>query len=422
MPLKVLVAHDFICPWCWVGLFQAKRLAQEEGVIIEYRSFELWPEELAWPTPSTGPAPAVDQRRPKTPTRFEFMLATEGMTMPVAEKPQRMRTHNAHEALLLAKAHGREHLFIEALYRAYWERGENINDPAYLCRMAPEFGLSPHEMMAAIHEKKYAREIIGFDNDAYNAGVYNVPTFFIGAQRLAEQPYTVLQEAVKEAKTRGDVGPYQAIAFPTAPTDRPYTFIDMVSTIDGKTVSGSRTDSVNDLGSKVDHMTLRRLEASADAVLLGAGTYRATPYDWVPRSPRRIVVSNSGDIDFSRPFFTQPGAIVATSGSATIGVPSGVELLRAGSMALDPYILMQRLRGLGVERLLVLGGSETNGELLRRGLVDELFLTIAPKIKLGRDLPTYAGGDPLGRENLLNFELVEHHPVGNELFVRYRRA
>jgi riboflavin biosynthesis pyrimidine reductase/predicted DsbA family dithiol-disulfide isomerase len=420
MPLKVVVAHDFTCPWCWVGLFQAKRLIQEEGVIIEFRGFELWPDNLPWPTPTPGPTP--DPRRPKIPSRFELLLAAEGMEIPKVERPHRMRTHNAHEALEYAKANGREMLFCEALYRAYWEQGLNINDPPLLCRMAPEFGLSPHEMMAAIHERRYSGEIVGFDNDAYAAGVFNVPTFFVGSKKLAEQPYAPILEAVREAKAKGEVGPYTAIAFPPAPEDRPYTFIDMVSTIDGKTVSGSRSDSVQDLGSKVDHMTLRRLEASADAVLLGAGTYRATPYDWVPRSPRRIVVSLSGEIDFNRPFFREPGALVATSGSASVAVPPGVELLRAGNMALEPVILMQRLRAMGVEKLLVLGGSETNGELLRKNLVDELFLTIAPKIKLGRDLPTYAGGDPLPRESMLNFTLVEHHPIGNELFVRYRRA
>lgn len=420
MPLKVVIAHDYTCPWCWVGLMQAKRLMRDEGVIVEFRSFELWPDELEYPAPKHK-APE-DPRRPKVPSRFEFFLAAEGIEIPKVEKPYQMRTHNAHEATQYAKANGRELLFIEALYHAYWEKGANINDPTFLCRLAPEFGLSPHEMMAAIYERKYASEIIGFDEPAYKAGIFNVPTFFVGSQKLAEQPYSVILDAVQVAKARGDVGPYTAISFPAAPSNRPYTFIDMVSTIDGKTVSGSREDSVADLGSKVDHMTMRRLEISADATLLGAGTLRATPKSWVPQSKKRIIVSLSGDIDYNRPFFTEPGAIVATSGSATLSVPQGVELIRAGSSFLDPELLMQRLRNMGIERLLVLGGSETNAELLRRNLVDELFLTIAPKVKLGRDLPTYAGGDPLHREELLQFELVEHHPIGNELFVRYRRA
>jgi riboflavin biosynthesis pyrimidine reductase len=54
--------------------------------------------------------------------------------------------------------------------------------------------------------------------------------------------------------------------------------------------------------------------------------------------------------------------------------------------------------------------------------VDELFLTIAPKVRLGRDVPTYAGGEALPREAIQRFSLVEHQAVGDEIFLRYRRA
>jgi riboflavin biosynthesis pyrimidine reductase len=74
-----------------------------------------------------------------------------------------------------------------------------------------------------------------------------------------------------------------------------------------------------------------------------------------------------------------------------------------------------------VTHLLVEGGSEINAEFLRRDLVDELFLTLAPKVRLGRDLPTYAGGEPLPSGHLMNFDLVSCRPVENEVFLRYRR-
>ena len=69
----------------------------------------------------------------------------------------------------------------------------------------------------------------------------------------------------------------------------------------------------------------------------------------------------------------------------------------------------------------MLGGSELNAQLLKADVVDELFLTVAPKIKLGRDVPTYAGGEPLPREAILDFDLLESHVLGDEVFLRYRR-
>jgi len=76
---------------------------------------------------------------------------------------------------------------------------------------------------------------------------------------------------------------------------------------------------------------------------------------------------------------------------------------------------------MGVRRLLVLGGSELNAQWLQNNLIDELFITIAPKVKLGRDVPTYADGVPLPRAQIQRYQVVECHVVNDEVFLRYRR-
>ncbi len=214
---------------------------------------------------------------------------------------------------------------------------------------------------------------------------------------------------------------YADLSFPAGREDRPYAYIDMVATIDGKIVSGDRNESVADLGSKLDHKLMRRLEESADAVMIGAQTLRSTSRAWNPRTPKRVVVSRSGDLPYDSAFFDGE-AYVATVEPAEFAPPSPIRLLKAGEGAVDLEQLLGRLPELGIGRLLVLGGSELNGALLHADLIDELFLTIAPKVKLGRDLPTYAGGVPLPRDHILNFALIEHHVYENEVFLRYRRG
>jgi riboflavin biosynthesis pyrimidine reductase len=118
----------------------------------------------------------------------------------------------------------------------------------------------------------------------------------------------------------------------------------MVSTIDGKILSGGRNESVADLGSKADHAVMKKLERAADAVMLGAQTLRATPPSWNPKSPTRIVVSGSGRVPYDSCFLQAGNAYVATSGSTTFRTPQGVRLLRAGGARLDFDILMDRLR------------------------------------------------------------------------------
>lgn len=196
MAQTIPIAHDFICPWCWVGLLQAKRLKEEFGAQIEWRGYELFPEELAWPTPS--PAPEQPSNKPAVPSRLDFLLYADGLEMPKSVRPSRMRTHNAHEAVEYAKTEGKADALIEALYRSYWEDGREINRTDVLHELARNVLSDAEEMLQAVNEKRFAANIVGFDDDAYASGVYNVPTFFVGGERYAEQPYVVLKKAVEK--------------------------------------------------------------------------------------------------------------------------------------------------------------------------------------------------------------------------------
>jgi len=74
-----------------------------------------------------------------------------------------------------------------------------------------------------------------------------------------------------------------------------------------------------------------------------------------------------------------------------------------------------------VKRLLCEGGGELNFELLRLGLVDELHLTICPRIIGGRDAPTIADGDGFARlAKAANLAMTRQRRIGDELFTTWR--
>jgi riboflavin biosynthesis pyrimidine reductase/predicted DsbA family dithiol-disulfide isomerase len=419
MPPKIPVAHDFSCRWCWVGLWQVRRLQREFGAEIEWRPYELYPEGMPFDPPTLPEeAPA---NRPKTPTRFALLLAADGLKMPKVDRPPDIRTHDAHEAVEYAKTESEEAAdrLIEALYRAYWEEGRDLTERGVVLEVAERYVRDPEALRRAVAERRFNAQIVKFDQDAYRVGVYNLPTYFIGDERMAEQPYAVVAAAMERAGHLRASVIYADLAFPEGPADRPYTVVNMVATIDGKTVSGSRDESVLDLGSKLDHRLLRRIEGSCDAILMGAGTLRATERNWNPTAPIRIVVTKSGEVPADSQYLRGGRGIVAGPGAVEV---DGAESLTMGGNEVDPRELLRRLRQeLGVRRLCVLGGSELNAQLLAEDLVDELFLTVAPKVKLGRETPTYAGGEPLPRERMLRFRLIEHHGAGDEVFLRYRR-
>lgn len=190
----VTIAHDVLCPWCWIGFHQAVRLRLEFGVGLDFVGYELFPEGMAWPEPGT---PEAASSRLPVPTRLQLAYAAQGMNPPTAERPKHMRTHNALEAMELAREKDVQLPVVEAVYRALWERGEAVGDADVLVRLTQNM-LPETELRDALASRRFADRIVAFDDDAYAAGVHNVPTFVFGGRRFAEQPYSVLQQAVRD--------------------------------------------------------------------------------------------------------------------------------------------------------------------------------------------------------------------------------
>jgi predicted DsbA family dithiol-disulfide isomerase len=195
--MLIPVAHDFTCPWCWIMLFQTEELTAEFGVRFDWRGYELWPEELAQPESVSPPPKPLQTDRPATPTRMQLAYAAQRIERPTSKRPDDMNSHNAHEAVEFAKLSGVQDQVIARLYRAYWEDGKIISDLDVIAELTADLIEDQAGLREAIETKRFKDQIIGFDDPAYATGVYNVPTFFIGGERYAEQPITVIRKAIQ---------------------------------------------------------------------------------------------------------------------------------------------------------------------------------------------------------------------------------
>jgi riboflavin biosynthesis pyrimidine reductase len=158
--------------------------------------------------------------------------------------------------------------------------------------------------------------------------------------------------------------------------DRPFLAMNFAATVDGRaTIAGVS----GPIGSATDTAMLVALRKRFDAVMIGHGTKRAEGYDEISR---RLVVVESG-----------------SRGKA------------------DLPALLRSLRDEDVKALLCEGGPTLHGALQAAGLVDELFLTIAPKL-VGGIAPRILEGDLPG---LAALELAWLLEEGGELFARYTR-
>lgn len=167
----------------------------EFDVEFDLVGYELMPEELAWG--DAAPRPDPDPRRPVTPSRMELAYAASLVEVPPKVQPKKMRTHNALLATEYAKSVGVGFELAQRLYEAYWLGGVVINDLDELLKLGNDIVPEIDALCKSIESKEFEAKIVKFDDAAYAAGVFNVPTFFIGGNRYAEQPYRVLATAIR---------------------------------------------------------------------------------------------------------------------------------------------------------------------------------------------------------------------------------
>ncbi|MCH7945030.1 MAG: DsbA family protein, partial [Armatimonadetes bacterium] len=345
MSLVVPIAHDFVCPWCWIGLRQTRRLRADYGVEFEWLSYELLPEGLAQ-QPQRKPADLVP-RRPYVPSRLVLAYAVERMDPPTAQPSGSLSTHPAHEAVEFARTKGVHAALVERIYDAYWLEGRRIDRTDVLLELARGIVPDLRGMARAVRTRRFADRIVPFDEQAYDTGVFYVPTYFIGGELFPEQTYAAIEAAVRrQIGVEQTSGLYPHLRLGRAGKTRPYVVMNMVATIDGKILSGRRDENVMDLGSELDHATMRQIESAVDAVMVGAGSLRATGGMRYPERLLRVVVSGSGNVPTRRRFFSEAKgrAFVATTEKGAQRLPDRSIAIVAGARSVSMRRLLKLLR------------------------------------------------------------------------------
>ena len=221
-----------------------------------------------------------------------------------------------------------------------------------------------------------------------------------------------------------------------APADRPYLALNFVTTLDGHAAIDGRAAPI---GSDTDLRMLLALRSRFGAVMLGAETLRAEPYgrlvpdaDIRARRERRglshdplaVILTGSMDLPWDAGLFTSGGGRVAIFTGSDREPPETATSLRvvrgqAGGTHVDLAEVLRHLRQeRGVRSVMCEGGPHVFGQLAAAGLVDELFLTVAPKLS-GGDGPRILEGE---LPSVRDMELVWLLEEEGELFARYRRA
>lgn len=230
---------------------------------------------------------------------------------------------------------------------------------------------------------------------------------------------------IENHETRWRFGPekpgpgFVALGFPPAWDNRPWIFANFVADKNGLVVADNLPDPTAilgkvsfpdsqplrpDTGAEADWRFMRNLRAYADAVMWGANTLRLQP-EIIPdlkgpdpndeptlrafrkshglaEYPSLILVTNSGQFDFSLPAFNTPGlktTILTNAMTAelleTKAQGTKTALVGAGRTQLDMASALEHLRLQKIDYLLCEGGHSLIVSLHEQGFLDEVFVT-----------------------------------------------
>jgi dihydrofolate reductase len=164
------------------------------------------------------------------------------------------------------------------------------------------------------------------------------------------------------------------------------TTLIILQSLDGY-IAKYQDDSL-DWGSAADKEHFRSLSKQIGVMIIGSNTYRKMPETAFNERFNLVLTSNPGN-------YNEKENIVFKD--------------------LTPDKALEYLTDLGYKQAAIVGGGKINNSFLHRGLVDEIYVTIGPKI--------FASGIPSFGENKIdkNLTLLDYKKISqNELLLHYK--
>ena len=206
---------------------------------------------------------------------------------------------------------------------------------------------------------------------------------------------------------------YPNLKFSKPSKGRPFFYTNFVQTIDGK--AAVKKEGYWPIGSKKDYEVLTELRSYADCLIHGGNLARQFEKITLKSINKRLVQQTRrvNSKSAKLPYF------VITKHPKTLGLHlSGVASIFSGNL----QDLVEELNDEGYKHVLVEGGPTLLGSFLKEGLMDEIFLTIAPKIygnEAGKTL-TLVEGYLFPKIAIKKLSLLSVKKLGSEIYLRYK--
>ena len=171
---------DVGSPAAYLAWTQVPRIAQETGTEIEYRPMLLGGVFQATGNRSPMEVPAKGQYMVDDLQRFARRYG-----VPFAHNPHfPINTLTLMRMTLGLQLRDPQRMvpFVDAVYRALWVDGKNMNDPATVAAVLQEAGFDPEKLLALAKDAAIKDDLKAATQEAVQRGVFGAPTFFVGQE------------------------------------------------------------------------------------------------------------------------------------------------------------------------------------------------------------------------------------------------
>lgn len=211
---------------------------------------------------------------------------------------------------------------------------------------------------------------------------------------------------------------------------RPRVILSAAVSVDGK-IATKRGDSA--LSSKKDKIRLHKVRSKVDAILVGRNTVQVddpllTVRHASGKNPTRVVLDSRARIS-AKSQIVKTAKNVPTIIAVSEKAPRknlqmlerhSAKILVAGKNSVNLKRLLMLLKKEKIRTVLAEGGGALNWEFVRQGLVDELIVTITPRLVGGRDAVTLVEGDGFPKiANSLKLKLHKMTKQDDEVVLHY---
>jgi len=204
-PLRIEVASDVICPWCYIGKRRlAKALELVAGEIeasIEWLPFQLNPDMPPQGVPRaeyrTAKFGSLERSR-ELDARVAREGAGEGIEFAFDRMQRTPNTMGAHRLIDLAQRQQKAEPVVDALFRAYFEGARDIGNAAVLADVAAQCGVADWPQAAD------AERVAQLEERVRKLGISGVPTFIFDRRSgiSGAYPPAELAAAIRAAAAR----------------------------------------------------------------------------------------------------------------------------------------------------------------------------------------------------------------------------